>query len=206
MLSQKSEGNSLIIAIEGPDYTGKTSIATLLTEKLNEKHKAQYYKRPGGAAKCEKLKNILTNNVIESNTRQVLSVAEEILFNSETDFDNQISILDRYNPISGIVYGNKTTEEYWRYLIGTDLIRIPNLVVFIESPIEKILERATSRNKKDVMDEYFIKNANKIVSKYQSLKYELWFNSWFSHITLNNDSLEETVSSIYTIITNLRTY
>ena len=203
MLSKESERDKLIIAIEGPDYTGKSSIASQLLEKIKSKTdlKSNIYKRPGGTVECDTIREKLATSIIDSDTRQIISLAEEILFTHTATFLSDITILDRYNPISGQVYGKIQFAKYWRYIIECGMVRTPHLVIFIDSPTDKIIERINLRDKKDVMDEYFIQNVDLIINKYNELKQDLWFNSYFKHTTVTNDDcIESSVESIYNIV------
>jgi len=203
MLSQKSKGRDFsVIAIEGPDYSGKSTIAEFVTNKFNQsntliKHNrefAHHYKRPGGNCACDSLREKVTNVEMDSDTRQVLAFAEEILFNYSNMQHFELHILDRFNPISGQIYGPDSTKKYWKFLIESEIVKTPDLTIFISTPLDILLKRSIERNSKnDVMDQYFCSKAERIVKNYNDLKEDIWFNKYFKHVTIHNNGLLDDV-------------
>lgn len=214
MLSEKSKRSSfLIVAIEGPDYSGKSTVAEFVTNKFNASANhintnpkstqyACHFRRPGGSYACDNLRNIVTDTVMDSETRQVVAFAEEVLFHYTVPPFHKLFVLDRFNPISGQVYGPESTKKYWRFLVESGIIKVPDLTIFINTDVDKLLERVKSRgDKKDVMDDYFCSQAHKISERYTNLKNEEWFNKYFHHVTvLNDSSLEDLQDVVYKII------
>jgi thymidylate kinase len=209
MLSKKSKRSQfLIIAIEGPDYSGKSTIAEKIVSDFNAQYPtstkinqfAIHLRRPGGSYACDDLREKITNTRMPSDTRQVLAFAEEILLNYTVPPFHKLFVYDRFNPISGQVYGPDHTHFHWRWLVESGIIVIPDLVIFIDTPKEILLERY-NRVKRDVMDTYFMSNVSKILENYDRIKADAWFNEHFNHASISNTStLDDLQSSIATLI------
>ncbi len=215
MLSKKSKRSDLlIIALEGPDYSGKSTIAKFVVDKLNndddDNNKikttsgkyAAHFRRPGGSYACDSLRSMVIDMVMDSDTRQVLAFAEEVLFHYTVPPFHKLFLLDRFNPISGQIYGPENMNKHWRFLVESGVITIPDLVIFIDTPIDILLMRRSERiDKQDIMDDFFVMKANNIIHNYEQIKQDEWFNKHFNHITINNaSSLEDVQSSVLTII------
>ena len=208
MLPKKSKrGDFLIISIEGPDYSGKSTIAELIVNHFNELHPstskvgqyAIHLRRPGGSYACDDLRQKITSMKMLSDTRQILAFAEEILLNYTVPPFHKLFIYDRFNPISGQIYGPSEMNIHWQWLVESEIIAIPDLVIFIDTPLEVLMERC-NREKRDLMDEYFIAKAPKILENYKCIKQSPWFNQHFRHTTVNNcgtlDCLQSSIMSI----------
>ena len=209
MLSKEStRSDFLIVAIEGPDYSGKSTVAERIVNELNtfssSSNKIGQYaihlRRPGGSYACDDLRQKITNSKMPSSTRQVLAFAEEILLNYTVPPFHKLFVYDRFNPISGQVYGPEEMHVHWQWLVESNIIAIPDIVIFIDTPKEVLLERCV-RKKRDVMDEYFISKAGTIIENYERIKSSQWFNLHFKHATVANCStLENLQSSVMEII------
>jgi len=209
MLSQEStRSDFLIVALEGPDYSGKSTVAERIANELNTSspfnNKISQYaihlKRPGGSYACDDLRQKITNTKMPSNTRQVLAFAEEILLNYTVPPFHKLFIYDRYNPISGQVYGPTEMHMHWKWLVESGIIALPDIVIFVDTPKEILLERCV-REKRDVMDEYFISKADTIIENYERIKNSPWFNMHFKHITVSNcGTFDDLYYSIMNII------
>lgn len=209
MLSKESKrGEFLVIALEGPDYSGKSTIAERIANELNSSSPpnskigqyAIHLKRPGGSYACDDLRQKITNAKMPSNTRQVLAFAEEILLNYTVPPFHKLFIYDRFNPISGQVYGPEEMHIHWQWLVESGIIVIPDLVIFIDTPKEILLDRCV-REKRDVMDEYFISKADSIIDNYARIRNSSWFNQHFKHTIVNNlDTIDDLYSSVFNII------
>jgi len=193
MLSQEPEGCQVLIALEGPDYTGKSSLAEQLVTRLNVQYAhlcevpAAKVSRPGGALACGRLREKITNSDLPSVTRQAFALAEEVLFRHSFETKSPFVIFDRYNPISGQVYGPESFAESWRYAVSRDLTFKMDATIFVKSDKVQIIKRAEDRDKRDVMDQYFMDKMDNVLNEYESIRQSQWAANYCNPYLVEND-------------------
>lgn len=208
MLPEESKRGKVLIAIEGPDYTGKSTAIEHATSRLRQSKYSingiKSFSRPGGTLACDSLRRIITNaNDINSVTRQAVAYAEEVLFSNTLNCrDASIILFDRYNPISGQIYGPPNFREAWRKAVTERIVLVPDCVIIIESTKENILKRAALRSKRDTMDNIFAAKISKYLNRYSALKEDTWLydNCNPCFIENNDDNLDGLVDKIYSRI------
>jgi len=193
MLSKEPEGCQILIALEGPDYTGKSTLAEQLVARLNVQYAhlceipAVKVSRPGGTLACGHLREKITNSELPPFTRQAFALAEEVLFRHTFETTSPIVIFDRYNPISGQVYGPSEFCESWRLAVTRDLTHKMDRTIFVLSGKDKIIKRAAERDKRDVMDDYFTEKMDHVLNTYESIRTSEWANTYCNPRLVRND-------------------
>lgn len=193
MLSQEPEGCQILIALEGPDYTGKSTLAEQLVARLNVQYAhlcetpAVKVSRPGGTMACGSLREKITNSDLPSVTRQAFALAEEVLFHHTFETRSPIVIFDRYNPISGQVYGPEEFCESWRLAVSRGLTFKMDRTIFVQSGKQQIMERAAMREKRDVMDQYFTDKMDHVLNDYERIRTSQWASNWCNPYCVRND-------------------
>jgi len=207
MLSEKSEGRQILIAIEGPDYTGKSSLIAKLIDLLNDRYShlaripAVKVSRPGGTLQCAPLREKITNSELPRLTRQAFALAEEVLFTNTFETDSPIVIFDRYNPISGQVYGPVEMRETWQLAVTREITLQMDKVLFIQSDKEVIQERFNTRDKHDVMDSIFADKIDRILHEYEAIRTSDWTQAWCSpSVVCNNGDFDTFVAEAFKIV------
>lgn len=193
MLSQEPEGCQILIALEGPDYTGKSTLAERLVARINTQYAhlcevpAVKVSRPGGTLACGHLREVITNSELPSLTRQSFALAEEVLFRHSFETRSPIVIFDRYNPVSGQIYGPEAFAESWRLAVSRDLTHKMDRTIFVQSGKETILKRAAERNKRDMMDDYFQEKIDHVLNSYEAIRQSQWAANYCNPYIVRND-------------------
>ncbi len=205
MLSKESTGRKSLIAIEGPDYSGKSSLAKSLASYINTVYqtKAMVVGRPGGTPECFELRERITNSKVSSLTRQCFALAEEVLFANtlSTPSNYDIIIFDRYNPISGQVYGPPEMVEPWQSLVSCGLTLRMDATIFIDTSKDVLIERSKEREDKNEMDRIFEQSVDRILDNYTKVRESDWTKQWCNPIVMsNNGSYDELYSKCMTFI------
>lgn len=208
MLSKESEGCQILIALEGPDYTGKSSLAELLVRQINIDYKhlsdipAVKVSRPGGTMECANLRRIITNTKLSNGiVRQSFALAEEVLFTNTFKTESQIVIFDRYNPISGQIYGPVEMIKPWQEAVVHNLTFKMDKTIFIKSSIENLLSRAATRSDKcDLMDELFKNKMDDVLTKYDNISLLPRTVEYCNPNLLVNDDFDKLFKEAYDIV------
>lgn len=115
---------------------------------------------------------------------------------------NDVAIIDRFNPVSGYVYGPTEFQQHWiDYYNKAPKTHIPDLIIFIRSKPGRILSRSESRDKMDIYDTESLDN----ISKYDKKYFEVMSSEWLNNRTIikcvdNDYCLQEAVSECVKII------
>ena len=207
MLSEESTGSQILIALEGPDYTGKSTLVEKLVPLINQDYASHRpypvctsFSRPGGTPVCDMYRDIIVGEGgISSTTRQAIALLEDAMFYQTMETPSPIVLLDRYNPISGQVYGPPEFREVWRLATVQRMVTRVDGVIIIESSKETILRRAAARDKRDAMDEIFASKIDKYLDRYTMLHTDTWLHNFCNpyFITNNDDDFDGLLTKVY---------
>jgi dTMP kinase len=146
----------MFITFEGLDYSGKSTQAALLVERLEKVAQGRairFIREPGGTPVSEKIREIL----LDREHHEISEVAEMLLFSASRNqlvteviipalMNNEIVVCDRYDD---------STTAYQGYGRGLDLQSIsqmnrlatagvrPDLTILLDIPLEEIARRNT---------------------------------------------------------------
>lgn len=147
------KSNGFIAVLEGPEGSGKTTVAPLLKEKLEDAgYECLISREPGGTALGEKLRPILKNDEMTPMSELLLFIAarHEHYNNVIKPFvaKGGVVILDRYIPASIAIQGHaRGLGDIVCYL--HDVIMPPKAkeysTYFIDIPVELGLERKSNQ-------------------------------------------------------------
>ena len=142
----------MFITFEGLDFSGKSTQAQLLVEKLKQlQHKVHFIREPGGTAISEKIRDIL----LDKRHLEMSDVAEVLLFSaSRSQLVTQVikPALMRGETVVCDRYCDSTTayQGYGRGLNLDDVLTInriatagamPDLTILVNIPIDEIERR-----------------------------------------------------------------
>lgn len=188
---------ALVIAIEGPDFSGKSTIANLLVEILRKNNKSIFFKRTGAPSHLITgvFPRILANSA-SSVSSEVFSLAfaTDFLHNYETIIkplkeskEKYIVIGDRCS-LSTIVYQSiiGKTDAKWLREINKFNRDTPDVTIVLKLSLEEILKRS-SLEKKD-FDKFEVKShLEEEVKVYNSLSANLVEEFNVKYVDANTD-------------------
>lgn len=143
----------MFITFEGLDFSGKSTQATLLVEKLRENHTVHFIREPGGTTISEKIRAIL----LDKKNSEMTDQAELLLFSASRSqlvtevirpalLRGEFVVCDRYCD---------STTAYQGYGRGLSLDAvttinsiatadtIPDITILVDIPIAEIRKRKT---------------------------------------------------------------
>lgn len=143
----------MFITFEGLDFSGKSTQAKLLVEKLKKHHAVHFIREPGGTAISEKIRDIL----LDKKHLEMSDTAEILLYSaSRSQLVTQVikPALMRGEVIVCDRYCDSTTayQGYGRGLHLNDVLEInriattgkmPDLTILVDIPIDEIERRKT---------------------------------------------------------------
>lgn len=210
MLPKKPKGNKIIIAFEGQDYVGKSTIINGVCEHFNTTMFPDYckvFRRPEKYGLGQVLSDYMNDGSLDSVSRQKIAMAEDCIFNHKIqNYYNELKILDRFNVISGMVYGPKTFFERWKqHFVEMDKSVIPKIVFHVTSHTDDILERMNSRGISNIYDLDSTNNIEKFRNKYlEVLEIDEIKNSVKIVTVLNDGDVDIAVSNCVDVIKQYR--
>ena len=168
------------IVIEGPDGSGKTTIALRLKEILSEKYDIVHTREPGGIDIAEQIRNIILdpkNTAMEAKTEALLYAASRRQHLVEKVIPalkrGSIVLCERF-VYSSLVYqgyarglGIDAVYDINRFAIGDTM---PDLVLYLDVDEKTGLSRVDSRGNKDRLDGESSVFHKKVVEGYQLIK------------------------------------
>ena len=168
------------IVIEGPDGSGKTTIALRLKEILSEKYDIVHTREPGGIDIAEQIRNIILdpkNTAMEAKTEALLYAASRRQHLVEKVIPalkrGSIVLCERF-VYSSLVYqgyarglGIDAVYDINRFAIGDTM---PDLVLYLDVDEKTGLSRVNSRGNKDRLDGESSDFHKKFVEGYQLIK------------------------------------
>lgn len=203
---------SLFISIEGPDGSGKTTIAKMVVDKLNsEGYKTLYTREPGGVKIAENIRDIILdvkNTNLDARCEALLYAASRRQHLVEKVIpalnDGYIVISDRFVDSSlayqGYARGIGIDEVYSINMFAIDKAW-PDLTILLDiSPsvgLKRIMEnRQNEINRLDLEDINF---HNKVHQGYEIIK-----EKYKDRITLvdANKSVDEVFNQVYKLVKN----
>lgn len=202
----------LFISIEGPDGSGKTTIAKMVVDKLNsEGYKTLYTREPGGVKIAENIRDIILdvkNTNLDARCEALLYAASRRQHLVEKVIpalnDGYIIISDRFVDSSlayqGYARGIGIDEVYSINMFAIDKAW-PDLTILLDiSPsvgLKRIMEnRQNEINRLDLEDINF---HNKVHQGYEIIK-----EKYKDRITLvdANKSVDEVFNQVYKLVKN----
>lgn len=171
----------LFITFEGPDGSGKTTVAKLVVEKLKEQgFDIVHTREPGGIDIAEQIRNVILdpkNTAMDSKTEALLYAASRRQHLVEKVIpavnEGKIVICERFID-SSLAY-----QGYGRHLGFEDILSInkfaigdvfPDLTIYLDVDEEVGLARVNSRNiKKDRLDSESIQFHHLVVEGYKEV-------------------------------------
>ena len=202
----------LFISIEGPDGSGKTTIAKMVVDKLNsEGYKTLYTREPGGVKIAENIRDIILdvkNTNLDARCEALLYAASRRQHLVEKVIpainDGYIVISDRFVDSSlayqGYARGIGIDEVYSINMFAIDKTW-PDLTILLDiSPsvgLKRIMEnRQNEINRLDLEDINF---HNKVHQGYEIIK-----EKYKDRITLvdANKSVDEVFEQVYKLVKN----
>ena len=143
-----------IIHLEGPDGSGKSTQALQLIEWLKQKGlDAVFGRQPGFTEIGEGARKLLfESSYVDDLTKRLLFAASHTSLINEIyrqRGQERIFIIDRYVPVSNLVfgtYGDGLDAEYIKSLNASDLLgQFPDLIIIYQVTEETMLKRINAR-------------------------------------------------------------
>lgn len=152
----------MLVFIEGPDGSGKTTIANALVERLQGQGiGAIYYREPGGTAIGEEIRDVL----LRPRSGKVDPITELLLFFAArrqgmvevlTKAEDRVIVIDRFilSSLAYQVYGRGVDMDLFLGISRHVLAELPEKKVsfFIDVPVEVANARKVDRGTTDRME------------------------------------------------------
>lgn len=173
------------VAIEGIDYSGKTTLVKALKEYYESiGKKILTFRQPGSTAVGQQIRDVLLSTDMDEETRILLFIASrKHFYNTEIipllndDLDQEVIIITDRWWHSAVAYNvfNKGhyLQEYYNKLVEADLEQCVDLAIYLHVDLQTSKQRRDSRleisNHFDVAADEVIENR---IKGYQSLVQE----------------------------------
>lgn len=164
----------LFIVLEGPDGSGTTKHAELLSERLRkEGHSVFQTAEPSTGVIGKEVRKMLSDGNMPPDALQLLFTAdraEHVAKEIQPALDRgDIVVCDRYIP-STIVYGKALgLDEEWLHILNQNFV-LPQLLLFALPPFEVCMERIGRRETKDSLEGEDLQR--KVYDNYQQIAKE----------------------------------
>ena len=172
--------NGIFITFEGPDGSGKTTIATAIVKELTDRgFSCVHTREPGGIDIAEQIRNVILdpkNTAMDARTEALLYAASRRQHLVEKVFpaleEGKIVICERFLD-SSLAY-----QGMGRMLGFDDVLKInefaiegrfPDLTIYLDIDEEKGLERISDREYKDRLDQESIDFHHRVKQGYQEV-------------------------------------
>jgi len=193
--------NNLYIAVEGLDNAGKSLICGKLIEEIGGMYQKALKERPVNGELAFLLRDRMEKHVNPNDTLAMISAIN--------DFENDIEkkkILEKGNLIqdrfylSSLAYGNYSqgSKELSALIEITKLSLVPDVIVFVNPPLEVLYERAKEESKGDL---YTMTTMEEIERLY--LSYIFYLNEFDNVVTVSGMDLKSDINKIKDFIGNL---
>ena len=168
------------ITFEGPDGSGKTTVATAVCEELKKRgYEVIHTREPGGLEISEKIRNIILdpeNTMMDAKTEALLYAASRRQHLVEKVFpairDGKIVICERFLD-SSLAYQGYGRQLGFDEVLEINLFAIdrtyPDLTVYLDVDEQVGLDRLSSRNFKDRLDQESIDFHHRVAQGYQEV-------------------------------------
>ena len=170
----------LFITFEGPDGSGKTTVATAVCEELKKRgYEVIHTREPGGIEISEKIRNIILdpeNTMMDAKTEALLYAASRRQHLVEKVFpairDGKIVICERFLD-SSLAYQGYGRQLGFDEVLEINLFAIdrtyPDLTVYLDVDEQVGLDRLSSRNFKDRLDQESIDFHHRVAQGYREV-------------------------------------
>jgi len=168
------------ITFEGPDGSGKTTVATAVCEELKKRgYEVIHTREPGGIEISEKIRNIILdpeNTMMDAKTEALLYAASRRQHLVEKVFpairDGKIVICERF-LVSSLAYQGYGRQLGFDEVLEINLFAIdrtyPDLTVYLDVDEQVGLDRLSSRNFKDRLDQESIDFHHRVAQGYREV-------------------------------------
>ena len=196
------------ITLEGPDGSGKTTVAKYLCEKLtNDGYEVVHTREPGGIDIAEQIRNVILdpkNTAMDEKTEALLYAASRRQHLVEKVLpavkDGKIVICERFVD-SSLAYQGFGRQLGFDDVLGINMFAIdntfPDLTIYLDVDEKTGLDRLKNRTFKDRLDQESIDFHHRVNEGYQEV-----IKRFKDRIKLVDASktLEEVVNETYRIV------
>ena len=170
----------LFITLEGPDGSGKSTVATKLCERLkNEGYEVVHTREPGGIEISESIRNIILdpkNTMMDSKTEALLYAASRRQHLVEKVFpaveQGKIVICERFVD-SSLAYQGFGRQIGMDEVLSINLFAIdntyPDMTIYLDIDEQVGLDRLKDRDFKDRLDQESIDFHHRVKQGYQEV-------------------------------------
>ena len=170
----------LFITLEGPDGSGKSTVATKLCERLkNEGYEVVHTREPGGIEISESIRNIILdpkNTMMDSKTEALLYAASRRQHLVEKVFpaveQGKIVICERFVD-SSLAYQGFGRQIGMDEVLSINLFAIdntyPDMTIYLDIDEQAGLDRLKDRDFKDRLDQESIDFHHRVKQGYQEV-------------------------------------
>lgn len=171
----------LFITFEGPDGSGKTTVSTAVTERLQkEGYRVRYTREPGGSEIAEKIRNIILdpeNTAMDARTEALLYAAarrQHLVEKVLPALEEGITVISDRFIDSSLAYQGCGREIGIQEVYELNLFavegRMPDKTIFLDIDAETGLERiAKGRTYLDRLDQESIDFHERVFAGYQKV-------------------------------------
>ena len=168
------------ITFEGPDGSGKTTVATAVCEELEKRgYEVIHTREPGGIGISEKIRNIILdpeNTMMDAKTEALLYAASRRQHLVEKVFpaiqEGKIVICERFLD-SSLAYQGYGRQLGFDEVLEINLFAIdrtyPDLTVYLDVDEKVGLDRLSDRNFKDRLDQESVDFHHRVAEGYQEV-------------------------------------
>ena len=168
------------ITFEGPDGSGKTTVATAVCEKLQKRgYEVIHTREPGGIGISEKIRNIILdpeNTMMDAKTEALLYAASRRQHLVEKVFpaveEGKIVICERFLD-SSLAYQGYGRQLGFDEVLEINLFAIdrtyPDLTIYLDVDEQVGLDRLSDRDFKDRLDQESIDFHHRVAEGYQEV-------------------------------------
>lgn len=200
----------LFITLEGPDGSGKSTVATAVVKKLEEKgFEVVHTREPGGIDIAEQIRNVILdpkNTKMDGKTEALLYAASRRQHLVEKVFpavsQGKIVICERFLD-SSLAYQGFGRQLGMDEVLGINLFAIdntyPDLTIYLDVDEEVGLSRLKDRDFKDRLDQESIDFHHRVKQGYQEVLKR--FKDRIQIVDASK-SLEEVIEDTLNIIIN----
>jgi dTMP kinase len=199
------------ITLEGPDGSGKTTVADAVVEKLNKQGiEVVHTREPGGIDIAEQIRNIILdpkNTAMDSKTEALLYAASRRQHLVEKVFPavkaGKIVICERFVD-SSLAYQGYARSIGIDEVLSINLFAIdntfPDLTIYLDVDEQTGLNRLSNRSFKDRLDQESIEFHHRVNEGYKEV-----LNRYKDRISVVDASqeLDKVVDDTYQLIINL---
>ncbi|MDO4198886.1 MAG: dTMP kinase [Erysipelotrichaceae bacterium] len=170
----------LFITLEGPDGSGKTTVATLVCEKLKEMgYEVVHTREPGGIDIAEQIRNVILNpenTAMDGKTEALLYAASRRQHLVEKVFPaknaGKLVICERFVD-SSLAYQGYGRNLGFDEVLSINMFAIdntfPDLTIYLDVDEKTGLDRISDRGFKDRLDQESIDFHHRVVEGYREV-------------------------------------